>query len=118
MPKPAAYVGSAAHLKEQPRQTFCADRRLGRQKGTEFFRQIDEHGTGLKDAGRGGGAPVEERRDFGIWVDGHKAAAELIALTDVDQVGIVLGLLDAEFKEFLQQDGHLDAIGRGKRIEL
>ena len=42
----------------------------------------------------------------------------MIALTNIDEVGIVLGLLDAKLKEFLQQDSHLDAIGRGKRIEL
>jgi hypothetical protein len=118
MTEPAADVGRAAHLPEQPVQRFGALVGIGRQEGAEFLREIEQDRSGLEHAARLGTAAIHESRYLRVRVDIHKAAAELLALADVDQPGIVLGAAVAECKQLLQHHGHLHAVGRSTRIEL
>ena len=63
-------------------------------------------------------AAIQKCGDFGIGVDIHKAAAELLAFTNADQPGVVFRALVAKRQKLLQQDRHLLAIGRAQRIKL
>src|SRR6185437_5762798 len=63
-------------------------------------------------------AAVEKRRDLRVRVDIDEAGAELVALADVDQPGVVFRAGMAGGEQFLQHDRHFDAVGRAQRIEL
>ena len=91
MAKAAADIGRAAHLPEEPGQAFGARGALGRQQGAELLGEIDEDRARFEDAHRLGFATVEQSRDLGIRIDGDKAAAELVALADLDRPGVVFG---------------------------
>ena len=54
--------------------------------------------------------------EFGV--DRDEAAAELVALADLDQPGVVLGAVVAERQQLLEHDGDLLAVRRAERIEL
>ena len=53
-----------------------------------------------------------------IRIDRDEAAAELVAVADVDQPGVILGALMAGRKQFFEQDRHLLPVRRRERIEL
>jgi len=61
---------------------------------------------------------VEQRRDLGVRVERDKAAAELVALADLDQPGIVLGALVAFRQQLFEHDRDLDPVRRAQRIKL
>src|SRR5262249_50692180 len=84
----------------------------------ELFGEIDEDRAGFEDADWGRAAAVDHRRDFRIRVDLDEAAAELVALADADQPGVVLGTLVPFRQQLLEHDGDLDAVRRALRIEL
>src|SRR6516165_2461225 len=116
--KAAADVGRAAHLPEQPRQTFGAGGRLRWQELAEFLGQVHQDRAGLEDPDRLGTAAVDQRRDLGIRVRGDKAAAELIAVAYLDQPGIVLRALMTEGQQLFEHDRNLDAIRCAQGVEL
>jgi hypothetical protein len=89
--EPAAQVGRAAHLPEQPGQALRPlGHRLGQERTAELLGEVQQDGARFEHADRLGSAAVEQRGDLGIGIDGDEAAAELIALADPDQPGIVL----------------------------
>ncbi len=51
-----------------------------------------------------GPAAVEQRRDLRVRVDADEAAAELVALVDLDQPGVVLGAGVARREQLLEHD--------------
>ncbi len=118
MAEAAADIGRAAHLPEQPRQTLGACLGLGRQEGTEFLGEIHQDGAGLEHADRLRAAAIDESRDLGVGIDGDEAAAELVAVVDPDQPGVVFRALVAQREQFLQHHGDLHAVRRAERIEL
>jgi hypothetical protein len=63
-------------------------------------------------------AAVHQNRYLRVRIHVHKAAAELLALADVDQPGVVLGAAVAEGEQLFQHHGHFHAVGRAARIEL
>ena len=118
MAEAAAQIGRAAHLPEQPRQAFGARGRLGRQESAELLGQIQQDRAGLEHPDRLRAAAVHQRRDLGVRVDRHEAAAELVALADLDQPGVVLGAAVAERQQLLEHDRDLHAVRRAQRVEL
>ena len=118
MTEPAAEIGRAAHLPEQPGKAFGAFRRVGRQEGAKSFCEIQQNRAGLEHPGRRRGAVVHQRRDLGVRVHPDKAAAELIAVADSDQPGVVLGALVAQRQQLLQHHRNLHAVRCAERIEL
>ena len=72
----------------------------------------------FEDAHRLGLGTVEQSRDLGIRIDGDKAAAELVALADLDQPGVVFRAGMAEGEQLFEHDRDLDAVGRAERVEL
>src|SRR3954447_24144308 len=91
MTEAASEIRRAAHLPEQPGQTFGARTRLGREKRAEFFGKIQENRAGLENADWFRSAAVHERWNFGIGVHGDEAAAELVAFADADEPRIIFG---------------------------
>ena len=91
MAEAAAEIGRAAHLPEQPRQAFGARAGLGRQERAELLREIQQDRAGLEHPDRLRAAAVQQRRDLGVRVDRDEAAAELLAVADLDQPGVVFG---------------------------
>src|SRR5438132_346709 len=75
---------------EEPRKAIGAGRSLGRDEATELFREMEQNGAGLEDAHRLVAGVVDQRWDLGIRVDIDEPRSELIALSDLDQPGIVL----------------------------
>ena len=84
-----AEKGRASHLPKQPRQALGAGR-CAWQQSPELLGEIQEYRTGLKDPDRPRRA-IHQCRDLGIRIDGDEAAAELIAIDDIDEPRIVLG---------------------------
>jgi hypothetical protein len=78
---------------------------------------VRQDGAGLEDADRGGAAAVKQGGNFRIRIDGDESAAELVAVTDADQPGIVLRTLVAEGEQLFERDGDLLAVGGAERIE-
>jgi hypothetical protein len=62
--------------------------------------------------------PVDERRDFGIGIDGHEAAGELVAFADSDWPGVILRAVVTSLEQFLEHDRRFLAVGGRQRIEL
>ena len=118
MAEAAADIGRAAHLPEQPGQALGARGALLRQELAELLGEVHEDRAGLEDADRLRAAAVDHRRDLGIRVDRDEAAAELVALADPDQPGVVFGALVALRQQLLEHDRDLDAVRRALRIEL
>ena len=118
MPEAAADIGRAAHLPEQPRQALGARRRVGRQEGAELLGEMDQDRAGLEHADRLRSAAIHQRGDLRVRIDRDEAAAELLALIDADQPGVVLGALVARGQQLLQHDGDLHAVRRAQRIKL
>ena len=114
----SAEVGRAAHLPEQPGQAFGAGGGVGGEEGAELLGEIEQDGAGFEEADRLGAAAIHQGRDFGVGIDGDETAAELVAIADADQPGVVLGAAVAEGQQLFQHDGDLHAVGRGQRIEL
>ena len=61
---------------------------------------------------------IHQGRDLGVRIGLDKAAAELVAIADPDQPGVVFSTRMAERQQLLQQHRHLDPVGRAQRIEL
>jgi hypothetical protein len=118
MTEPAADVGRTAHLPEQPVERLGALVQIGRQERAEFLREIEQDRSGLEHATRFGTAPIHQSRYLRVRVHFYEATAELLALADVDQPGIVLGAAVAECEQLLQHHGYFHAVGRPTRIEL
>src|SRR5690554_474541 len=114
----AADEGRTAHLPEQPVEALGTTTDVLRNEGAEPVRQIQQDGAGLEQPQRRVHAGVEHRRDLGVGVDLDEAAAELIALADADQPGVVFRLAEAGLQQLLEHDGDLDPVGRGQRIQL
>ena len=118
MPETAAQERCSAHLPHEPGQGFRAPLRLGGQELPKLLGQVNEDRAGLEDADRFGPGPVDERWDLRVWIDRHKARAELIALADVDQPGVVLGACVTALEQLLEHDRDLDPVWGTHRIEL
>src|ERR1700757_2979323 len=74
--------------------------------------------AGFEYADRFRSAAVQQRRDLRVRVDRHEAAAELIALPDVDEPSVILGADMAERQQLFEHDRDLHAVRRAERIEL
>ena len=61
---------------------------------------------------------IGKRGDFRVRVERHEIAAELVAVADLDEVGVVFGLRDTEFQQLFEHDGYLDPVGRCQGIQL
>ena len=118
MPEAAADEGRAAHLPEQPRQAFGARGRRGGQQGAELLGQMHQDRAGLEDPDRLRAAAVEQRRDLRVRIDLDEAAAELLAVADLHQPGVVFRAGMAQREQLLQHHRDLHAIGRAQRVEL
>ena len=118
MAEAAAEIRGAAHLPEQPGQAFSPLRRIARHEFAEFLGQVQQHRAGLEDPGWRIGAVVHQRRDLGVRVYRNKAAAELVAVADADQPGVVFGARMAPRQQFLQHHRDFHAVRRAERIEL
>src|SRR5690554_1751021 len=114
----AADEGRTAHLPEQPVEALGTTTDVLRNEGAEPVRQIQQDGAGLEQPQRRVHAGVEHRRDLGVGVDLDEAAAELIALADANQPGVVFRLAEAGLQQLFKHDGDLDPVGRGQRIQL
>ncbi len=121
MAETAAEEGGRAHLPEQPVHRLRAGPEIRRQEGAEFFGEIDHDGGGFEDAQR---LPailrlmVHQRRDLRIRIDADEARAELVALADIDQPGIVLRARVPGRQQLFEQDRHFHAVGCAERIKL
>ena len=118
MPEAAAKIGRAAHLPEQPGQAFRAQCGIDRHQFLMFGRQIHQDRAGFEHAGRRIGAVIHQRRNFRVRVSLDESAAELVAVADPDQPGIVFRTLVAQRQQFLQHHRHLHAVRRAQRVEL
>ena len=117
MAETTAQVWRAAHLPEQPAQGLGTCRAAG-QKHTELFSQMQQDCAALEHAHRLRAAAVHQRGDLRVGIGGHKTTAELLAFTDADQPGVVLGAAVAQRQQFFQHDRHFHTIGRGQRVQL
>ena len=93
-------------------------RSFRRQELAELLGQVHQDRAGLEDPDRLRAAAIDKRRDLGIRIDRDKAAAELVALADLDQPGIVLRALMAAGQQLFEHDRDLDAVRRAQRVEL
>src|SRR5690606_972656 len=75
MPEAAAKIRGRAHLPEQPGEALRPPRRVRRQEGAEFLREIDEDRAGLENTDRRAAASVHQGRNFGVRIDGDEATA-------------------------------------------
>ena len=118
VPKTTAQVRRAAHLPEQPRHAFGTQGGVGGHQGSKLLGQVQQNGARLKHPHRLGAAVVYQRRNFGIGVGPHKAAAELVALMNAHQPCVVFGPSVAQRQQLFKHHRHLHAIGRAQRIKL
>ena len=93
MTEPAAEIPRAAHLPKQPVHCFGAAVGVSRQKGAEFFCKIKQDRSGFEHSARLGDAAIDQRGNLRIRVGRDKAAAELVALADLDQPRIIFASL-------------------------
>ncbi len=91
---------------------------VGGEEGAELLGEMEQDGAGLEEADRFRAAAIEQCGDFGVGIDCYETAAELIAVVDADQPGVVLGTFVAEGQQLFQHYGDLDAVRRGQRVEL
>ena len=89
MAEAAAEIGRAAHLPEQPGQALGPALAVRRQEGAELLGEIEQDRAGLEHADRRRAAAVHQRGDLRVRVHADEAAAELVAVADADQPGIV-----------------------------
>jgi hypothetical protein len=113
-----AQVGRRTHLPEQPIERFGARGGALGQQGTKLFGQIQQDGAGLKHARGRLGAAVEQGRNFGVGVDRHKTAGELVAIADFDEPAVVFGAGVAQGEQLFEHHRDLHAVGRGHGIQL
>ena len=110
----AKHRADTAHLPHQPLQSGVALRWVLGQKLPRFFGQIDQDGPRLEQ--RQGLPPraigVEDGGNLVVRVQRQKTGVKLVVLGDADGVRLV------GQAHFLQRNRHLDAIGRGQRIQL
>jgi hypothetical protein len=114
----ATEIGRATHLPEQPRQAFRALGALRRHERAELLREIEQNGARFEHAYRVGSAAIHQGRNLGVRIGSDEAAAELVALADLDQPGVVLGALVTQRQQLLEHDRDLLAIRGAQRIEL
>ena len=72
----------------------------------------------FENPGRPGRRIVDQRRDLRVGVDRDEPRAELVALADVDDPGVVFRAFVPGGQQLLKHHGDLDAVGRRQRIEL
>ena len=114
MPEASAHERRGSHLPEEPAEHLGPLRRVLRDEGpAELFRQVEHDRGAFEHPLRRGHAMIHQRRYLGIRVHFDKARTELFALADVDQPGVVFGVM-ARFKQLFQQDRDLHAIWRGQ----
>ena len=113
----AAEVRRAAHLPEQPGQTF-GPRRASRHQRAELLGQVHQDGARLEHADRRLAAAIQERGDLRVRVHLDEPAAELIAVVDLDQPRVVLRAAVPELQQLLEHHGDLHPVGRRQRVEL
>ena len=119
MAEAAAEEGRRAHLPEQPVHRFGACAGFGRQKGAELLGQVHQDRARLEHPQwLAADAVVGQRGNLGVRVDLDKAAAELVAVTDLDQPGVVFRTAVTKGKQLLKHDADLHAVGRGQGVEL
>lgn len=111
MAEAASQQRRTAHLPEQPAQRFGTLARVLGQKLAEFFCQIKQDIAGFENPTRRIDAVIHHGGNLGVGIHLHKATAELIAILDIDQPGIVLRVLVAFFQQLFEHHGDLYAIG-------
>jgi hypothetical protein len=117
MAEAAAEVAAGTHLPEQPVQALRPLRALERQElalRVVAVAEVDEDRPRLEDARLR--RPVVERGDLAVRVDGHEAAAELVA-ADLREPRVVLEARE-DADELLEEDRHFHAVRRAKAVEL
>ena len=117
MAEAAAEIGGAAHLPEQPGQALGPGAVVLGQEVAELLGQVDEDRARFEDAGGGLRAVVDERGDLGVRIRRDEAARELVAVADVDQVSVVLGVMPA-VQELLEHHRDLHPVRRRQRVDL
>ncbi len=121
MAEAAAEIGRGSHLPEQPVHRLGARPDVRRQEGAEFLGQIEQDRAGFEQPDRLAAAlrrVIHHRRDLGIRIDRDEAGAELVALADADQPGVVFGVRIAGGEQLLQHHRDLHPVRRALRIEL
>lgn len=74
--------------------------------------------AGLEDPDGRWAASVQQRGNFGVRVDRHEAAAELVALVDADEPSVILRARMACSEKLLQHYRDLLAVGRRQGVKL
>ena len=118
MTEATAQIGGAAHLPEQPRHALCPGAGFGRKKFAKFFGEINKNSARFEDPRGRFCRVVEQGGNLGIGVDIDKAAANLIALTNVGYPGVLFGAAVSQRQQLLEQDGDYHTVWRTQRIEL
>lgn len=106
------------NLPEQPVKRFCVGLMVLRQKCVEFSCQVQKDRAALEDSSRLRRRAVQESGNLCVRVKLNKSRAELIALKNIDEPGIVLSAPMAKCKQFFQEDGDLYAVRCSLRIQL
>ncbi|CAM4851251.1 unnamed protein product [Rotaria magnacalcarata] len=114
----AEHRANARHLEHQPLNRFITCRRIFGEQLAGFFRQVDQDRAGLEHTNRLGAAVVHQRGDLRVRVDCDKTAAELVAVADLDQPGVVFRAGMPEGQQLFEEDGDLLPVGRGQGIQL
>ena len=110
----AEHGSDMANLEKDPLDAFIALDGVCGQELAGLLRQIDQDGARFHDRNQLStwSLRVDDGRDLRVGVDRFELGRVLIALEDVDQMGVVVE------PEFLQRHGNLDAVGRVDRVKL
>ena len=63
-------------------------------------------------------ACINQRGDFRVRVDVHKAAGELHAFADINRERVIFCACVTKLEQFLEHHRYLHTVGRGERVEL
>lgn len=101
-----------ANLEKDPLDAFVALDGVGGQQFAGLLRQIDQDGARFHDRDQLStwSLRVDDGRNLRVGADRFELGRVLIALENVDQMGVVIE------SELLQSHGNLDAVGRVDRV--
>jgi hypothetical protein len=77
----------------------------------EFLGEIDQDRSRFEDPDRLRTAAVDEGRDLRIRIHRDETAAELLAVADLDQPGVVLGAAPSERQKLFERNGDFTPFG-------
>jgi len=91
----------------------------GGEQASELLGEVEQDRAAFEHPlGIGRVAAVEERGDLAVGTDRDEARAELLALADFDQPGVIFRADVAKGEQFLEHDRHLDPVGGAEAVEL